>query len=435
MSPKAASASRDRPPRGRGSGARVTKPATPTIEQLDYQLLDRRGNGGADSVTLVGDQGSLGAPRIMTCPPDQRQLRRAPDRHRHGQGIAVASRRHPAGRRVRCCTCPGSCSHRRTPAHRPAVPLDLQFQPCNGSTGGSPIYLNLAPNYDATLSPRIMTARASSSARSSATLVEGGGARWKAPTCPTTTLRAAIGHVHYTAFQNVASHWQARASVNWISDTRYFEDFSSSLDGLSHHHGLQRDRPTDATGWEAGDHRRPLATGDYRCPSRILPYDRLPARLSVGPSPGPACCIGALRRDRASSTSRPGAAPSMPSPGSACPARRCLVPDPHPRLSLHAIRPRRRAGAVARRLLAIARAVDLQRRWRPVLRPRDQVKGRTTCRRSNRASSTCRVPYTDQADMLLFDTQPLTFSWGQLFRDNRYSGADRQADANQLTLA
>ena len=45
------------------------------------------------------------------------------------------------------------------------------------------------------------------------------------------------------------------------------------------------------------------------------------------------------------------------------------------------------------------------------------------------------VPYTSQDDMPLFDTQPLTFSWGQLFRDNRYSGADRQADANQLTLA
>jgi LPS-assembly protein len=45
------------------------------------------------------------------------------------------------------------------------------------------------------------------------------------------------------------------------------------------------------------------------------------------------------------------------------------------------------------------------------------------------------VPYTNQDDMPLFDTQPLTFSWGQLFRDNRYSGADRQADAHQLTVA
>ena len=27
----------------------------------------------------------------------------------------------------------------------------------------------------------------------------------------------------------------------------------------------------------------------------------------------------------------------------------------------------------------------------------------------------------------------MTYSWGQLFRDNRFTGADRQADANQLT--
>src|SRR3546814_6919532 len=29
----------------------------------------------------------------------------------------------------------------------------------------------------------------------------------------------------------------------------------------------------------------------------------------------------------------------------------------------------------------------------------------------------------------------MTFSLGQLFRDNRFSGADRQTDANQLTMA
>jgi LPS-assembly protein len=46
-----------------------------------------------------------------------------------------------------------------------------------------------------------------------------------------------------------------------------------------------------------------------------------------------------------------------------------------------------------------------------------------------------RVPYENQDDLPLFDTRPLTFSWGQLFRDNRYSGADRQTDANQLTVA
>src|SRR5690606_14604415 len=44
-------------------------------------------------------------------------------------------------------------------------------------------------------------------------------------------------------------------------------------------------------------------------------------------------------------------------------------------------------------------------------------------------------PYRDQDEMPLFDTRPMTFSWGQLFRDNRYSGADRQGDAHQLTTA
>src|SRR5690606_36979840 len=45
------------------------------------------------------------------------------------------------------------------------------------------------------------------------------------------------------------------------------------------------------------------------------------------------------------------------------------------------------------------------------------------------------APYRDQDGLPLFDTRPFTFSWGQLFRDNRYSGADRQTDANQLTIA
>jgi len=46
-----------------------------------------------------------------------------------------------------------------------------------------------------------------------------------------------------------------------------------------------------------------------------------------------------------------------------------------------------------------------------------------------------RTPYRDQSDLPVFDTRDFTFSWGQLFRDSRYSGADRQNDANQLTMA
>lgn len=43
--------------------------------------------------------------------------------------------------------------------------------------------------------------------------------------------------------------------------------------------------------------------------------------------------------------------------------------------------------------------------------------------------------YEDQSDIPLFDSSELTFSYSQLFREDRFSGKDRIGDANQLTLA
>ncbi len=45
------------------------------------------------------------------------------------------------------------------------------------------------------------------------------------------------------------------------------------------------------------------------------------------------------------------------------------------------------------------------------------------------------VPYRDQRDQPIFDTRSMQFAWWQLFSPNRFSGADRQMDANNLTAA
>jgi LPS-assembly protein len=45
------------------------------------------------------------------------------------------------------------------------------------------------------------------------------------------------------------------------------------------------------------------------------------------------------------------------------------------------------------------------------------------------------VPYRDQADLPVFDSSILDFSYAQLFRENRFSGPDRHGDANQITFA
>lgn len=46
-----------------------------------------------------------------------------------------------------------------------------------------------------------------------------------------------------------------------------------------------------------------------------------------------------------------------------------------------------------------------------------------------------RVPYRDQNDIPIFDAVEPQFSYLQLFSDNRFYGADRQGDANQLSYA
>lgn len=44
------------------------------------------------------------------------------------------------------------------------------------------------------------------------------------------------------------------------------------------------------------------------------------------------------------------------------------------------------------------------------------------------------APYRDQSDQPLFDTYETTFSYASLYREDRFSGRDRTGDANQLTL-
>lgn len=46
-----------------------------------------------------------------------------------------------------------------------------------------------------------------------------------------------------------------------------------------------------------------------------------------------------------------------------------------------------------------------------------------------------RIPFEDQSDIPVFDSSAFDFNISQLFRDNRFSGADRVSDANQVSLA
>ena len=416
---------------------------THTIHDIQYQLLSRRGNGGADSVTLSGDTGVMRGATYSTCPPESRQWEVRADRIDIDteEGMAVARGATLRVGKVPVLYMPWfmfpTDERRRTGLLFPS----LSNSGRNGFDWKQPIYLNLAPNYDLTLEPRLMTSRGAQLGAQFRYLVDGGRGTLEGAWMPDDELRdRERGRLRFTGYQNLDAHWQARASLNWISDPRYFEDFSSSIDGLS---------PTTArsslgvygrgTGWDAGVSLNHSELADYTLSESRLPYDRLPrAYLNWNHSLSGPFEVGIsaeavrFQHEVRDGGSRLDLKPwiGMPLEGNAWFLR--------PQLAY-----RHTAYQLDSDLAASLGGNKSPSRGQSIFSldgglyfDRDtRVKGQDYLQTIEPRLFYLNVPYADQDDLPLFDTRALTFSWGQLFRDNRYSGADRQADANQLTLA
>ena len=233
-----------------------------------------------------------------------------------------------------------------------------------------------------------------------------------------------------------------RAPTSTGSATRaIYEDFSNSIDGLSQAtsysalgvYGRGRD-------WTAGVVADHWQLADYTLTDAVLPYDRLPRAF-----------VNWERRVGGLAARRRGCrGGALPSPASTPPARAWTC-SPWIGAPLEGdawfLRPTlawrytgypldRRTGDRRWAAGSPSRAQSIFSVDTGLFFDREtQVKGKSYLQTLEPRLFYLNVPYEDQGDLPLFDTQPLTFSWGQLFRDNRYSGADRQADANQLTLA
>ena len=310
----------------------------------------------------------------------------------------------------------------------------------NGFDWRQPIYLNLAPNYDLTLNPRLMTSRGVQLGAQFRYLVEGGQGTLEGTWMPNDKLRDRDRSLlSYEAFQNLTPHWQARADLNWISDSRYFEDFSNSLDGLSQTTAYSAIGVYGrGQGWDAGVTADHWQLADFTLTEDVLPFSRLPRAYVNWEQRLAGLLLGGI------------SAEAVRFEHEAFDAGSRIDLKPWISLPLEGdswfLRPTaayRYTGYSLDRGLAQTLGGSSPSRGQSILSvdaglffDRDTtVKGKDYLQTIEPRLFYLNVPYADQDDMPLFDTQPLTFSWGQLFRDNRYSGADRQADANQLTLA
>jgi LPS-assembly protein len=459
---------------------------THKITDIQYQLVSRRGNGDAESVDLQGAVGQMHRSTYTTCDPSQPVWKLSAPQIEVDNDEGFGTARNAVLRigKVPVLWAPSFKfpidDRRKTGLLFPQLGMSGR----NGFDYTQPIYLNLAPNYDDTLMPRYMSRRGLMLDNEFRYLYNGGRGELLTAYIPNDKLRDRDrGRVMFSGYHNVDSHWQARANLAWVSDERYVEDFANRLVGVTASN-LQSTVGLYGTGqnWTAGIMADRWQLTDYTLNESALAYNRQPRlyfnwdkpvlswletgvyaeavrfthediNFKYGPEAGPD-----LEYTRTGQTQRMyGGARldlkpyvSLPFSGAAW----YVTPTLAYRYTAYDL-DRQLADSIRRNVL-VSQGVD------PATATPEQLRGNTSPSRSLPIGSIdaglffdrettiggrsflhtleprlfyLRTPYRNQDELPIFDTRDFTFSWGQLFRDSRYTGADRQNDANQLTMA
>ncbi len=453
------------------------------IDNLQYQLVSRRGNGGADRIDMKGPEGSLLHSTYSTCDPADRRWelrsRRIDVNTETGWGVAH-------GATVRLGHVPVLYmpwfkfpidDQRHTGLLYPA----LSHSGRNGLDYRQPIYLNLAPNYDATLNPRYMSKRGVALGAEFRYLYRGGAGKLEGNYMQNDDLLETRTHepdfvpernpdpddsrglFRFSGYHNLGAHWQARANLVWISDSRYVEDFANNLGGLT------ASTLTSTAGlygvgqfWNAGFMADAWQLSDFNLTKSSLPYNRLPRAYFKYERPlGHWFNVGLhseavrFQHDVRDGGTRLDLKPTIGVnlEGPSWYVRPTLAwrytdyrLDPELARSIAVTRASRALGVPTGSVTdAMMRPYynETPNRSLPIgsvdmglfFDRETEIKGTRFLHTLEPRLFYLNVPYRNQDGIPLFDTRPFTYSWGQMFRDNRYSGPDRQTDANQLTVA
>jgi LPS-assembly protein len=429
------------------------------IEDLKYQLVSRRGNGESDVIELHGAQGVLRGSTYSTCDPTDRhwELRARRIDVDSAKGFATAKSAVLRVGKVPVLYVPWFMFPIDERRHTGLLFPSLSNSDRNGFDYKQPVYLNLAPNYDATLYPRIMTDRGELLGVEGRYLGRRGQATLSGAYINDDDLRpeyGARGHGAFNGFYNLSRNWQARANLLHISDPRYFEDFNSSIAGIAVYNAhsaaglFGRGR-----NWVSSLSIDRYQLADYTLSERSLPYDRLPrAYLSwdwrdMGwLEAGLDAEAVYFQKDDVVPVFRPGQPTTFDASGGARLDIKPYIAMPLSGASWF-VKPslawRYTAYQLDKNLADFTRVPRTPTRSLPIASVdaglffdrATTLDGESYLQTLEPRLYYLHVPYRDQTRLPVFDTGALTFSWGQMFRDNRFSGGDRQADANQLTLA
>lgn len=428
-----------------------------TLDGVRYQLIDSRGNGVAQVAVMDdADHARLTDSTYSTCNLSDQQwafAAREMDLDR-AEGIGRARNVTFRVHNVPVFWLPFArfpLDDRRTSGF---LFPNIGYGERRGFDLTLPYYFNLAPNYDATLSPRLMTERGLMLGGEFRYLTDSSTGTFSADFLPH-DMRADEESIEYQ--QNVpdsrwwyqwkdttsfGSNWGAGININRVSDDHYFEDFGRGL--YSSAIGFL---PSSAylnghgAWWNVSIGGDQYQITDPTLPSQYEPYRRLPRltfnaehALAGSLEGGVDAELVAFSKDHALDGRRVDLYPHIDLPfetaayfvrpelgyrytaynlGDLSDSDNPLLSGKHPSRGVPIFSVD--SGLVFERSLHIG-----DEAWTQTFEPRAYY---------------LRVPYRDQDDLPIFDTQEVPFSFGQLFRTNRFVGADRQMDANNLSLA
>ena len=428
------------------------KKDTMSLQGVQYQFSNNLGNGSAQEATMKAETGELEDATYSTCPPGQRQWEFSAN---HISVDQKAARGSATNATLRLGGVPvlwlpyisfPTDDKRRSGILSPTVGNDQR----NGFDIQVPIYWNIAPNYDATFSPRWMSNRGLMLGTEFRYLTNRSFGSLETTWLPNDKLsNRDRGLVEFNHFTAINSDWYTSTSLNQVSDRQYFSDFGQSLNSTS-----LSVPPSQATLYGRGRNWTVSFGLEYwqvvnpLLPDGSAPVRRLPRLQASWMKPlsnwfeiGIDSEAVRYARDDINSSgdggSRIDIQPFLRMPLSG--ASWYVTPEIAWRFtqygSLHDAdndsslispggdkSPQRSLPIIS---LDAGMVFERNMQW----------KAKSYLQTFEPRFFYLYVPYRDQTNLPLFNSRDLTFDWPALFRTNRFGGADRQSDANQATVA
>ncbi len=302
-----------------------------------------------------------------------------------------------------------------------------------------PYYFNIAPNHDATLAGRLMTNRGVQLQGEYRYLTSRGGGLLAGEYLPddkqTDGYRGAFRFQHGGAF---APRWNSNINYNWVSDSDYFTDLGTNL-AIASRSFLEQTGDVNyaGNGWSGLARVQAFQTIDDTIAPESRPYKRLPQlriaaterRRNRKFNPGGHGEFVNFDRDNGVIGQRVDLMPTLSFQQRD--AAWFIAPKAGLRFTHYDLENTAPAQSNSLTRTIPTASVDagmfFERDW--------SVGNRGLLQTLEPRLFYLYVPFKHQDDLPIFDTGTFDFTYAQLFAENRFTGADRVGDANQLSIA